>query len=268
MKSVLEFKKAKQSARKISMLTSYDSWSAKIIEASPIDCILVGDSCMMTMHGQHDTVRATVDIMATHTRAVRAGAPTKFVIADMPFMAHRKSTAETIEAVRELIAVGANAVKIEGVQGSESEINYIIESGVPVMGHLGLTPQSIHGLGGFRVQATDDEAAKKLMLDAETLERLGVFALVLECVPSKIAALVSQSLKIPTIGIGAGSDCDGQVLVFQDLIGADPTFKPKFVRKYINSFELISGALKSFTADIQNQSFPSPDESFSSEKKS
>lgn len=262
MKSILEFEKAKSSHRRISMVTSYDSWSAKILESSPIDCILVGDSAMMTMHGRRDTVSATVDIMEYHVRAVRSGAPTKFIIGDMPFLAHRLGRREMMEAVRRLISAGANAVKIEGLSGSEDDLKYLVESGVPLMGHLGLTPQSVNVFGGFKVQATESETQKKLLTDALALQNLGAFALVLECVPQSLASEVTRQLKIPTIGIGAGLECDGQVLVFQDLLGADPGFKPRFVRRYANIHQTVANALTEFHSDISEKKFPNHDESF------
>ena len=262
MKSILEFAKAKNDRRRISMVTCYDSWTAKIVEASRVDCILVGDSAMMTMHGRRDTVGATPDIMEHHVRAVRSGAPTKFVIADMPFLEHRRGRSQMMSSVQRLMSAGANAVKIEGVAGSEEDLRYLVESGVPLMGHLGLTPQSVNLFGGFKVQATDAEKQKQLRTDAANLQALGAFAVVLECVPASIARAVTTELHIPTIGIGAGLDCDGQVLVLQDLIGGDPDFKPRFVRRYAAVHQTILGALNAFQSDVAELKFPNTDESF------
>jgi 3-methyl-2-oxobutanoate hydroxymethyltransferase len=262
MKSVLELAEAKHKGRKITMLTAYDSSSAALLEASPVDLILVGDSAMMTMHGEGDTLRASVPLMARHIQSVRRGAPSKLIIGDMPFLAHGESRARLVRSARSLIQAGANAVKIEGIVGIEDRIRWLVQLGVPVMGHLGLTPQSLHALGGFRVQATSEQAQKALLEQARAVQEAGAIALVLECVPSSIAAKVTRELRIPTIGIGAGAECDGQVLVWHDLLGLNPNFKPRFVRQYINGAELIAGALGRFAADVQDGSFPSKTESY------
>ncbi len=262
MKNVLDFYKAKQAQKKISMVTCYDSWSAKIIEKSEIDCILVGDSLAMTMHGHKDTLKATPELMALHVAAVRSGAPEKFIIGDMPFLAHRGSLDETLKAVALIMRAGAQAVKIEGIDGSEESFAHIVDSGVPVMGHLGLTPQSYHKFGGFKVQATDDQAAEWLLKQAQKLEKAGCFSIVLECVPATVAEQVTRLVKIPTIGIGAGSLCDGQVLVFQDMMGFNHDFKPKFVRRYLQGFELLQSAFNEFDRDVKAKTFPSAGESY------
>ena len=259
MKSVLDFRK---SHRPLSMVTCYDSTSAAIVEACDVDCILVGDSVAMTMHGFSTTLPATVDMMAFHVAAVRRGAPSKFLISDLPFLAHRGSVSDCMSAVRAVMTAGAQAVKIEGVDGSEEIIRHIVQSGVPVMGHLGLTPQSVHGLGGFKVQATSVEAGDILLDQALRVQAAGAFAIVLECVPSEIAARVTAALNIPTIGIGAGGDCSGQVLVFQDLLGLTQNFKPKFVRKYADGFSFVTDALNRYHADVVSGAFPSAKESY------
>lgn len=262
MKSILEFHKAKEMHEKISMVTCYDSWSAKIIEASSIDCILVGDSVAMTMHGHKDTLMATPELMALHVAAVRKGAPHKFVVGDMPFLAHKGSMDETLKAIALIMRAGAQAVKIEGIDGSENVFSHIVDSGVPIMGHLGLTPQSYHKFGGFKVQATDGQAAEWLLKQALKVEKAGAFALVLECVPAMVAAHVTAHLKIPTIGIGAGPECDGQVLVFQDMMGFNHDFNAKFVRRYLQGFELLEGAFNEFDRDVKAQAFPNQSESY------
>ncbi len=262
MKNILDFYKAKETHKKISMVTCYDSWSAKIIEASEMDCILVGDSLAMTMHGYKDTLKATPELMALHVAAVRAGAPEKFIIGDMPFLAHRGSLDESMNAVSQIMRAGAQAVKIEGIEGSEDCFAHILGSGIPIMGHLGLTPQSYHKFGGFKVQATDEQASEWLLKQALKLEKLGCFAVVLECVPAKVAEYVTQNLKIPTIGIGAGNACDGQVLVFQDMMGFNHDFKPKFVRRYLQGFELLQSALNEFDRDVKSNKFPDQSESY------
>jgi 3-methyl-2-oxobutanoate hydroxymethyltransferase len=263
MKSVLEFGLHRRQSTHISMVTCYDATSAAIVESSAVDCILVGDSLAMTMHGFDSTLPATVDLMALHVAAVRRGAPTKFIVADLPFLAHRGSLDSTYAAVRAVMAAGAQAVKIEGVDGSEDVLRHIVQSGVPVMGHLGLTPQSVHQFGGFKVQATTEEAGETLLAQALRVQSAGAFAIVLEFVPSVIAARVTAALDIPTIGIGAGSACSGQVLVFQDLLGLTPNFKPKFVRKYAEGFQYVQNALNNFHSDVIDGSFPNEKESYS-----
>jgi len=262
MKNVFDFAKAKIERRPISMVTCYDSTSAALVARSNVDCVLVGDSVAMTMHGEKDTLRATTDLLALHTAAVRRGGPDLFIVADMPFLAHRGSLDKTMDAVRRLMQAGANAVKIEGVDGSESTLRHIVESGVPVMGHLGLTPQSLHALGGFRVQGKEEAAAAHIEKQALALQSLGVFALVLECVPSRLATAITKSLTIPTIGIGAGHETDGQVLVFQDLLGLNPDFKPRFVRKFSDGAGFVVDALNRYTSETQARSFPTEKESF------
>lgn len=262
MQTVLDFQKAKLSGNKISMITCYDHWTAKIVSDSKVDCILVGDSVAMVAHGHATTLPATVETIASHVAAVRRGAPNKFIVADMPFLAHRGSLDTTMNAVAQLMRAGAQAVKIEGVDGSDQTIHHIVESGVPVMAHLGLTPQSIHQFGGFKVQATQDEAAKKLIEQAKRVEKAGCFALVLECVPSDVAKKVTESLTIPTIGIGAGSATSGQVLVMQDLLGMDPKFSPKFVRRFLNGHELFKSAFDQFDQYVKAGQFPNEKESY------
>ena len=260
--NVLDFQKMKDAKQKISMVTCYDSTSAAIVARSAVDCILVGDSLAMTMHGHPSTLAATPELMALHTRAVARGAPGKFIVGDLPFLSYRKGLALAMDAVQALMVAGAQAVKLEGVQGHEDIIRHTVDSGVPVMGHLGLTPQSIHQLGGMKVQARGAAAAELLLGDARRLEAAGCFALVLECVPAEAAATVTRHLRIPTIGIGAGVDCDGQVLVFQDLLGLNPEFQPKFLRKYLDGFSLIQGALNRFDEETKARTFPSEKESY------
>lgn len=262
MKTVSDFQTARIEERKISMVTCYDYTSARIVAESKADCILVGDSLAMTMHGHETTLAATPDLMALHVAAVRRGAPHKFIVADMPFLAHRGSLDRTLEAVQTLMRAGAQAIKIEGIEGSEEAIRHIVESGVPVMGHLGMTPQSVHKFSGFKVQATEDEAAERLIGQAARLEKLGIFALVVECVPANVGAAVTQRLHIPTIGIGAGAGCSGQVLVFQDLLGLNVDFHPRFVRRYMDGFELIKSSLDRYDADVKSGDFPNSKEQY------
>jgi 3-methyl-2-oxobutanoate hydroxymethyltransferase len=262
MKTVLEFAAAKAEGRRISMVTCYDAALARAIEASAVDCLLVGDSAAMVVHGHPDTLHATVEMMALHTAAVRRGAPTRFLIGDLPFLSFRRGVPAALDAVAALMRAGAQAVKLEGVRGHEDVIEAITGSGVPVMGHLGLTPQSVHGLGGFRVQGQSDEDARRLFGDARRLEQLGCFALVLECVPAAVAARITAALSIPTIGIGAGSGCDGQVLVLHDLLGLGGDRRPRFVRRYCDGFALVRDAVDRFDADVKQGAYPGATESY------
>jgi len=260
--NVLEFQKMKDEGRKFSMVTCYDYSSARAVAESSIDCILVGDSLAMTMYGFPNTLSATTSMMALHTAAVARGASSKFIVADLPFLSYRKGLKEAMDSVHELMSAGAHAVKLEGVHGHAEIVRHIVDSGVPVMGHLGLTPQSVHALGGMKVQARTSAAVKILASEARELEHAGCFALVLECVPTEAARQVTNLLKIPTIGIGAGSGVSGQVLVYQDLIGLNPGFKPKFLRTYANAFEIIRTALNDYNHDVKAGLFPSEDESY------
>ena len=261
--NVQDFQKMKDEGRKISMVTCYDYSSARAVADSNIDCILVGDSLAMTMHGYPNTLSATTAMMALHTAAVAKGAPGKFIIGDLPFLSYRKGLKEAMDAVHELMSAGAHAVKLEGVRGHADIVRHVVDSGVPVMGHLGLTPQSVHGLGGMKVQARTNAALKVLTSEARELEYAGCFAVVLECVPPQGARAVTDLLKIPTIGIGAGPHVSGQVLVYQDMLGLNPGFKPKFLRVYANTFEIIRTALNAYDNDVKSGAFPSANESYS-----
>lgn len=262
MKVVHDFAKFKADGRKISVVTAYDAWSAHLVAQSNVDAILVGDSAAMVMHGHTTTLEATVELMALHTRAVARAAAGKFVIGDLPFLSFRKGVHHAIEAVGALVTSGAQAVKLEGVDGHEDAIKHIIQSGVPVMGHLGLTPQAINQFGGYRVQGRSDAAAEHLVVQAHALADLGCFAIVLECVPSELAARITAALAIPTIGIGAGPSTDGQVLVLQDLLGLEP-HTPRFVRRYLDGGDLVTRALNEYDRDVKNSSFPTAEESYS-----
>ncbi len=266
MKRVTDFARFRAEGNPISMVTCYDAWSARILNEAPIDAVLVGDSVAMVMHGHPDTVHATVGMMATHTAAVRRGIGEKFVVTDIPFPEHRKGLTAAMEAVDAIMKAGANAVKIEGAQGHLDVVRHIVGSGVPVMGHLGLTPQSVHQMGGYRVQGRDSHAAHQIELDALALQEAGVFALVLECVPAELAARITEALTIPTIGIGSGVHCGGQILVLQDVLGLNLGFKPKFLRTYADGADQFKAALGRFDEDIKAARYPSPEESFLNEK--
>ena len=252
----------KAQQEKISMVTCYDHWSAKLIAKTNIDCILVGDSLAMVMHGHDTTLPATIDLIELHLKAVTKGNQKQLIIADMPFLSYRRDLNHTMDAVQRFMQAGAHAIKLEGAAGNLETINHIVESGVPVMGHIGLTPQAIHQLGGFKVQGKEDTTANKIILQAEQLQSAGCFALVLECIPSDIAKTITENLTIPTIGIGAGAETDGQVLVLQDLLGFNTDFKAKFVKTYLNGAELISNALNAYDQEVKQHDFPTEQHSY------
>ena len=262
MTNVLSLKRQKHDGKPIAMVTCYDAWSAQILARTDVDCLLVGDSLAVVMHGFESTVHATIDMMTLHTAAVARSAPSKFIIADMPFLSCSRGIETALDAVHSLMQAGASAIKIEGAAHQLPIIQQIVEAGVPVMGHLGLTPQSVHNLGGHRVQGQSKAAAEKIMQEARMLEDAGCFALVLECVPNRLAECLTASLGVPTIGIGAGPHTDGQVLVLHDLLGVNPEFSPKFLRRYANLHELVQGAVEAFSRDVTEKSFPSYEESY------
>lgn len=260
--NVLDFKALKEQKRKLAMVTCYDFWSAKILNESSVDMILVGDSGAMVMHGFADTIPATLEMMATHIAAVQRGAPKKFIVGDLPFLANRSDLATNIRGVQMLMQAGAQALKLEGFDGNADLVRHLVHSGVPIMGHLGLTPQSVHTLGGYRVQGRGEERGRQILAEARGLEAAGCFALVLECVPGELAKEITSTLSIPTIGIGAGNGCDGQVLVLHDLLGLNQGFKPKFLRQYLQGAELISAAIEGYCADVVSGQFPSSEETY------
>ncbi len=261
MKNVLEFQTKKNKSEKITMITCYDYSFSKMIDQTSVDTILVGDSVAQVIHGHTNTLTATIPMMALHTKAVRRGS-SKFIVADMPFLATRKGLKNTMDAVGSLMAAGANAIKIEGCKGHEKLIRHIVDSGVPVMGHLGLTPQSIHQLGGPKIQGRSDATAEEILNESLLLEQVGCFALVLECVPAALAKKISAQIKIPTIGIGAGVDCDGQVLVLQDMLGMNTEFNPKFLKKYSDLNSEIKKSLTDYVTDVQSSKFPTQEHSY------
>ena len=262
MITVPEFKKKKAKREKITMITCYDSSFASILNESPIDILLIGDSSAMTMQGRDSTIHATVQSIAGFTNAVSRGAPKKFVVADMPFLSTRRTLEAGVDAAYALLKAGAHAVKIEGIRGNEQLVRHLVDSGIPVMGHLGLTPQFVNAFGGMKVQAKTPEEQDLLVKEAKLFEDCGAFSLVLECVPSKVASQVTNLLSIPTIGIGAGPGMDGQVLVLQDLLGFNPNFKPKFLRHYLNGYELFKGAFERYHQDVVSGQFPTEQESY------
>ena len=260
--NVLDFQACKERKEKIVMLTCYDYTSARIVQDSDIDVILVGDSAAMVMHGYGTTIPADIAMMCRHIESVSRGTKNKFIVGDMPFLSFRQSRTDNMRAVASVMKAGAHAVKLEGIEGNGETIAHIVKSGVPVMGHLGLTPQSVNQLGGFRVQGRSTAAADVLKKEALACEQAGCFALVLECVPEALAAEITAMLTIPTIGIGAGSQTDGQVLVMQDLLGLSSDFKPKFVRRYLDGKRLWQDAFNAYASDVKSGQFPATDESY------
>jgi 3-methyl-2-oxobutanoate hydroxymethyltransferase len=262
LKTINEFALKKNNNEKISLVTCYDYWSALIVNETDIDAVLVGDSAAMVMHGFDTTVNAEVDMMAYHLAAVKRGLRDKFLIVDLPFLAHRKGDQYAMEIVDKFVKLGANAVKIEGAGSSIKIIKHIVDSGVPVMGHIGLTPQSVNSLGGFLLQGKNDETAKQLLEEAKALENAGCFSIVLEMMPAQLAKQITESINITTIGIGAGSYTSGQILVLHDLLGLTKSFNPKFLRKYLNGFEIIKTALNNYDKEVKNHLFPNEKESY------
>lgn len=253
----------KKGKQHIVMVTSYDSTMTRIIDEADVDIILVGDSAAMVMAGLDSTLGITMDQMVYHTLCVTRVKPKSLVIADMPFLSYQTSVPDAVRnAGRFLKEAGAQAVKLEGGQRVIEQVKAIVRADIPVMGHLGLTPQSIHAFGGFKVQGRGEEAARLLKENALLLQDAGVFSIVLECVPSLVAKDVTEALDIPTIGIGAGPHCDGQVLVAQDLLGMMKEFKPKFVKRYANLFETIKGAVDTYAQEVRSGAFPDDEHCF------
>jgi len=254
---------APQDATKITCLTAYDYPTARLLDEAGIEVLLVGDSLGMVMLGHETTLSVTVDEMLHHTRAVRRGTKRALVVADMPFGSYHSDLGESVRnAVRFVKEAGAEAVKVEGGERRLELIVRLTESEIPVMGHVGLTPQSLHAMGGFKVQGKTPDAAEQLVRDARAVEAAGAFAIVLEGIPRELAALITRELRIPTIGIGAGSECDGQILVIHDLLGLSFSPQPKFARQYTNLSEVISSAVREYCTDVRRGSFPSDAESY------
>ncbi len=256
-------RKMKFDKEKITMLTAYDFTSAKMVDAGGIDAILVGDSAANVMAGHETTLPITLEQMIYHTQCVIRGVDRALVVADLPFGTYQSNPEKALDsAVRMMKEGGAHAIKIEGGAEIEKSIKKIVNAGIPVMGHLGLTPQSIYQFGTYKVRAKEDEEAEKLLNDAKLIENLGCFALVLEKIPADLAKKVSESISIPTIGIGAGPDCDGQVLVYHDMIGMNKGFSPKFLRRYLDLYTEITGAVSQYVQDVKSVNFPNDKESY------
>ena len=247
----------KNSGHKISMLTAYDYTTARLLDEAGVNTILVGDSLGNVILGYEDTISVTVEDMIHHSAAVARGAKNALVVTDLPFMSYQTSVYDAVVNAGRLMKEGrAGAVKLEGGKEVCPQIKAIVSAGIPVVAHLGLTPQSINTFGGFKVQGKTEAAAKKLIEDAKAVEEAGAFLLVLECVPAKLAKLVTESINIPTIGIGAGAGCDGPVLVIYDMLGMFSDFKPKFVKHFANAGDMIREAVKTYIAEIDDGTFP------------
>ncbi|MBD3426131.1 MAG: 3-methyl-2-oxobutanoate hydroxymethyltransferase [Candidatus Omnitrophica bacterium] len=261
--TVLDFRRKKENGEKITMLTAYDYPMASILDSAGIDAVLVGDSLAMVVLGQEDTLGVGMDEMVHHAKAVSRGVKRSFLIGDMPFMSYQPSDRDAVKnAGRFVQEAGCQAVKLEGGSEVLPRVKAITEAGIPVLGHIGLTPQSVNKIGGYKVQGRFQQEAEKLTEDATLLEKAGCFALILECVPEKLAGEITSKLKIPTIGIGAGKLCDGQVLVTYDMVGYFDKFVPKFVRRYAEISKTIKKAVLSFKKQTEEGSFPSQEESF------
>ncbi len=244
------------------MVTAYDAPGARIASEAGVDVILVGDSVAMVVLGYDDTLQVTVEDLAHHTAAVARARPDCLIVGDLPWLSYHVSVPETVHNAAALIRAGAQCVKLEGGRKRVPVIEALVDAEIPVIGHLGLTPQSVHAMGGFRVQAKESEAALQLVADAKALQHAGVFAIVLEGVPDEVARMVTEAVDVPTIGIGAGRHCDGQVLVLHDLLGLEDRHVPKFVRRYASLKDAAVDAVAAFAADVRSGAFPSADESY------
>ena len=261
--TVLDLQQKKEKGEKITMLTAYDYPTAMLVDRAGIDIILVGDSLAMVVLGHESTVAVTMDEMIHHCKAVSKGARYPLLVGDMPFLSYQVTVEKAIaNAGRFLKEGGMDVVKLEGGQEMAATVKAIVDAGIPVMGHIGLTPQSISKLGGYKVQGRDVAAARKLLDDAVALEEAGCFAIILEAIPDRVAKLITERVSIPTIGIGAGRDCDGQVLVLHDMIGLFDRFTPRFVKRYTNIFPQVIEALESYRDEVLAGTFPTDEHSF------
>lgn len=261
--TVTTLQKCKDEGRKFTMLTAYDYSTAKLIDEAGIDTILVGDSLGMTMLGYENTLSVTMEDMTHHTKPVVRGAQSAFVVADMPYLSYHLSVQQAVENAGRLITEGgAQAVKLEGGAQFCPEVEAMTRASIPVVGHIGLTPQSINAFGGFKVQGKSEEAARRIVEDAKALEDAGAVVVLMECVPAPVAKLVTESLRVPTIGIGCGPDCTGQVLVYQDMLGMFSGLAPKFVRRFAEVGELMIQGFKDYDAAVKDGTFPAPEHTF------
>ena len=261
--TVTSFQNAKDKGEKITMLTAYDYSMAKMVDEAGVDSILIGDSLGMVFQGHDSTLPVTVDDIIYHTKAVVRGAKSALIVADMPFLSYHVSVEDAVRNAGRLVKEGgAEAVKLEGGAAFADVVKAIVKAQIPVMGHLGLTPQSVNAFGGYKVQGRDEEAARQLIEDAKAIEAAGAFSIVLECIPDRLAKLVTEAVSIPTIGIGAGSDCDGQVLVVNDMLGMFTDFVPKFVKQYVQLSGDIKGAIEGYVSEVKKGAFPEAKHNF------
>lgn len=261
--TISTFQKFRDEGKPIAMLTAYDYSTAKLMDEAGIDGILVGDSLGMTMLGYENTLPVTMDDMLHHTKPVVRGAKNALVVADMPYMSYQVSVQQAVENAGRLITEGgAQAVKLEGGAKFCPEVEAITRASIPVMGHIGLTPQSINAFGGFKVQGKTEKRARQIIEDAQALEAAGAFSIVLECIPAKLAALVTEAVSVPTIGIGSGVNCSGQILVYQDMLGMYSDLVPKFARKFADVGQAMTEGFKAYCAAVEDQSFPAPEHTF------
>jgi 3-methyl-2-oxobutanoate hydroxymethyltransferase len=264
-KTLAEIRSMKAEGKKISMLTAYDSSMSRLLSSCEVDILLVGDSLGMVMLGYDSTVPVTMEEMLHHCKAVRRGAPESFIIGDMPFGANHTGERDAVKnGIRFLKEAGCDAVKLEGGLEMCGVVRALVDAGVPVMAHIGLTPQTASQLGGFKLQGKGLDDARRLLLEAKGLEEAGAFGLLIECIPDKLAQVISESISIPTVGIGAGVHCDGQVLVTHDLLGMFDKFTPKFVKKYANLSPLIKESILQYNKEVKAGSYPDSEHSFSS----
>lgn len=265
--NVLDLRRKKADNDRIVMVTAYDATMARLVDAAGVDMVLVGDSLGMVVQGHADTLPVTLDEMVYHTRCVRRGLKRAHLTADMPFMAYQISPEEALRSAGRLVKeAGAQSVKLEGGVSVQDHIARIVAAGIPVVGHVGLTPQSVHAMGGFRVQGRTEDAAQQVIDDALAVEAAGAFCVVLEGMPSEVAARVTEALSIPTVGIGAGPQCDGQVLVCNDLLGFDLSFRPRFVKRYAELETTMVDAFKAYAAEVRDGAFPGPEHGFAMRK--
>ena len=262
--TVTSFQEAKDKGEKITMLTAYDYSMAKMVDEAGVDSILIGDSLAMVFQGQESTLPVTVDEVIYHTKAVVRGAKRALIVADMPFLSYHVSVEDEVRNAGRIVKEGgAEALKLEGGAAIADVVKAIVNAQIPVMGHLGLTPQSVNVFGGYKVQGKSEDAARQLIEDAKVLEAAGAFAIVLECVPDRLAKIVTEAVNIPTIGIGAGSECDGQVLVINDMLGMFSDFVPKFVKQFAKLNGNINDAVQSYISEVKEARFPAAEHNFS-----
>lgn len=267
--TVLDLRKKKADNERIVMITAYDATMARLVDMSGADMILVGDSLGMVIQGHDDTLPVTLDHMVYHSACVARGAEKAHLVGDMPFMSYQVSSEDALRAAGRLVQEGGvQSVKLEGGASVRQSIERIVGAGIPVVGHIGLTPQSVHAMGGFRVQGRSESDAQRLLEDAHAVEEAGAFCIVLEGIPAELAAEITAALSIPTIGIGAGPSCDGQVLVCNDILGLDLSFAPKFVKRFARVEEVATAAFRAYADEVRSGAFPTEDHSFRGKRRS